>query len=167
MDKNIVDFSDIIAGWMNMNIWDYRTEEVRKTRISYVQDFFDDLLMMCKYLLSPITGIYEISIDQEGYDSAIRCYKYQLGKGSQMTVELRIARFEDEQKDIEEELVDNILTYFNVNVGEFIENTVSLIEKYKKEYNEGFALSPSNELDEKLLKDVKEKYNYLKWRRKI
>ena len=56
MDKIITDFSDIMAGWMNMNIYDYRTEEIRKTRVSYIQDFFDDLLMMCRFLLSPITG---------------------------------------------------------------------------------------------------------------
>ncbi len=167
MDKIITDFSDIIAGWMNMNIYDYRTEEVRKTRVSYIQDFFDDLLMMCKFLLSPITGIYEVNIDQEGYDSSIRCLRYQLGKDSEMTVELRIARFEDEPYSIEEELVDNALTYFNVNVGDFVKNTVDLIEKYKKEYNEGFVLSPSNELDENLLKDVKKKYEFLKGSEKI
>lgn len=167
MDKIITDFSDIIAGWMNMNIYDYRTGEVRKTRVSYIQDFFDDLLMMCKFLLSPITGIYEVNIDQEGYDSSIRCLRYQLGKASKMTVELRIARFEDEPYSIEEELVDDILTYFNVNVGDFVKNTVNLVEKYKKEYNEGFVLSPSNELDESLLKDVKKKYEFLKGSEKI
>lgn len=167
MDKIITDFSDIIAGWMNMNIYDYRTEEVRKTRVSYIQDFFDDLLMMCKFLLSPITGIYEVNIDQEGYDSSIKCLRYQLGKDSEMTVELRIARFEDEPYSIEEELVDNVLTYFNVNVGNFVKNTVNLIERYKKEYNEGFVLSPSNELDENLLKDVKKKYEFLKGSEKI
>lgn len=167
MDKIITDFSDIIAGWMNMNIYDYRTEEVRKTRVSYIQDFFDDLLMMCKFLLSPITGIYEVNIDQEGYDSSIKCLRYQLGKDSEMTVELRIARFEDEPYSIEEELVDNVLTYFNVNVGDFVKNTINLIERYKKEYNEGFVLSPSNELDEKLLKDVKKKYEFLKGSEKI
>lgn len=167
MEKIITDFSDIIAGWMNMNIYDYRTGEVRKTRVSYIQDFFDDLLMMCKFLLSPITGIYEVNIDQEGYDSSIRCLRYQLGKASKMTVELRIARFEDEPYSIEEELVDDVLTYFNVNVGDFVKNTVNLIEKYKKEYNEGFVLSPSNELDESLLKDVKKKYEFLKGSEKI
>lgn len=167
MDKIITDFSDIIAGWMNMNIYDYRTEEVRKTRVSYIQDFFDDLLMMCRFLLSPITGIYEVNIDQEGYDSSIKCIRYQLGKDSEMTVELRIARFEDEPYSIEEELIDDVLTYFNVNVGDFVKNTVNLIEKYKKEYNEGFVLSPSNELDENLLKDVKKKYEFLKGSEKI
>lgn len=167
MEKIITDFSDIIAGWMNMNIYDYRTEEVRKTRVSYIQDFFDDLLMMCRFLLSPITGIYEVNIDQEGYDSSIKCIRYQLGKDSEMTVELRIARFEDEPYSIEEELIDDVLTYFNVNVGDFVKNTVNLIEKYKKEYNEGFVLSPSNELDENLLKDVKKKYEFLKGSEKI
>lgn len=167
MEKIITDFSDIIAGWMNMNIYDYRTEKVRKTRVSYIQDFFDDLLMMCRFLLSPITGIYEVNIDQEGYDSSIKCIRYQLGKDSEMTVELRIARFEDEPYSIEEELIDDVLTYFNVNVGDFVKNTVNLIEKYKKEYNEGFVLSPSNELDENLLKDVKKKYEFLKGSEKI
>lgn len=167
MDKIITDFSDIMAGWMNMNIYDYRTEEVRKTRVSYIQDFFDDLLMMCRFLLSPITGIYEVNIDQEGYDSSIKCIRYQLGKDSEMTVELRIARFEDELYSIEEELIDDVLTYFNVNVGDFVKNTINLIEKYKKEYNEGFVLSPSNELDENLLKDVKKKYEFLKGSEKI
>lgn len=167
MDKIITDFSDIMAGWMNMNIYDYRTEEIRKTRVSYIQDFFDDLLMMCRFLLSPITGIYEVNIDQEGYDSSIKCIRYQLGKDSEMTVELRIARFEDEPYSIEEELIDDVLTYFNVDVGDFVKNTVNLIEKYKKEYNEGFVLSPSNELDENLLKNVKKKYKFLKGSEKI
>lgn len=167
MDKIITDFSDIMAGWMNMNIYDYRTEEIRKTRVSYIQDFFDDLLMMCRFLLSPITGIYEVNIDQEGYDSSIKCIRYQLGKDSEMTVELRIARFEDEPYSIEEELIDDVLTYFNVNVGDFVKNTINLIEKYKKEYNEGFVLSPSNELDENLLKNVKKKYKFLKGSEKI
>lgn len=167
MDKIITDFSDIMAGWMNMNIYDYRTEEIRKTRVSYIQDFFDDLLMMCRFLLSPITGIYEVNIDQEGYDSSIKCIRYQLGKDSEMTVELRIARFEDEPYSIEEELIDDVLTYFNVDVGDFVKNTVNLIEKYKKEYNEGFVLSPSNKLDENLLKNVKKKYKFLKGSEKI
>ena len=48
-----------------------------------------------------------------------------------MTVELRIARFEDEPYSIEEELIDDVLTYFNVNVGDFVKNTVNLIEKFK------------------------------------
>lgn len=167
MDKIITDFSEIIAGWMNMNIYDYRTEEIRKTRVSYIQDFFDDLLMMCKYLLSSISGIYELNIDQEGYDSSIKCHKYQLGKDSKMTVELIIARFEDEPYDINEEIVNNTLFYFNVNVGDFINNILQLVERHKQEYNEGFVLSPANKLDEKLLKEIKSKYNYLKWRGKI
>lgn len=168
MENIITDFSDICAGWMNMNIYDYRTKETRKTRISYIQDFFDDLLMMCKFLLSPITGIYELSIDQEGYDSSIRCHKYQLGKNSKMTVELIIARFEDEEMDNEnEELVPHTLTYFDVSVKDFVNNIIHLIEKRKEDYNNGFVLSPSNELNKKLFKDVKNKFEYMEWRRKI
>lgn len=167
MDKNIVDFSGFVAGWMNMHVWDYRSEEERKTRVSYIQDFFDDLLMMCKYLLAPITGIYEVDIDQEGYDSAIRCYKFQLGKDAQMTLELRIPVFEDEKWNVEDELIDNYLIYHNVCIKTFVENIISLIEKYKKDYNEGFVLSPSNELDERLLKKVKDTFEYLVKEEKI
>lgn len=167
MDKIITDFSDICAGWMNMNVYDYRTKEIRKTRVSYLLNFFDDLLMMCKFLLSPITGIYELNIDQEGYDSSIKCHRYQLGKDSQMTVELIIARFEDEDITTEGELIPHTLTYFNVSVKEFINGILQLIKEHKEEYNNGFVLSPSNELDEKLFKDVKNKFEYIKWRRKI
>lgn len=167
MDKIITDFSGIMAGWMNMHIWDYRTDEERKTRISYIQNFFDDLLMMCKFLLFPITGIYQLDIDQEGYDSSIKCYKFQLKKDAQMSVELRIPIFEDEKYSIQDELIDNYLIYHNVCVREFITNIISLIEKYKQEYNEGFVLSPSDELDEKLFKEVKNRLNYLIGKEKI
>lgn len=161
MDKNIVDFSGFVAGWMSMHIWDYRTQEIRTTRVSYIQDFFDDLLMMCKFLLSTITGIYEINIDQEGFDSAIRCYKYQLKPDAQITVELRIPVFEDEEWNVEKELIDNYLIYHNVSIKNFVENIINLVEKYKQEYNEGFVLTPSNRLNEKLLKKVKSTYMYL------
>ena len=32
-------------------------------------------------------------------------------------------------------------------------------EKYKKEYNEGFVLSPSEELDDNLMNQVKQLFN--------
>ena len=167
MDKIITDFSGFVGGWMNMHIWDYRTEEERETRVSYIQDFFDDLLMMCKYLLSPITGIYEVFIDQEGYDSSIKCYKYQLGKNAQMTVELRVPVFEDEHWTVNNETVDNFLIYHNVCIRDFVKNIIRLIEKYEQDYNEGFVLSPSNRLDKRLLKQVKSTYKYLLRRKKI
>lgn len=163
----IIGFSDIIAGWMNMEVYDYRTDEIRKTRVSYIQDFFDDLLMMCKFLLSPITGTYMVEIDQEGYESSIICRRYQLRHNAEMSLELRIPVFEDEDYHIEDELIDNKLYYYNIPVKDFVKHIINLIEKNRIEYNEGFVLSPSNKLDEKLLKDVKKKYDYLKWRRKI
>lgn len=163
----IIGFSDIIAGWMNMKVYDYRTDEIRKTRVSYIQDFFDDLLMMCKFLLSPITGTYMVEIDQEGYESSVICRRYQLKHNAEMSLELRIPVFEDEDYHIEDELIDNRLYYYNIPVRDFVKHIIDLIETNRMEYNEGFVLSPSNKLDEKLLKDVKKKYNYLKWRRKI
>ena len=163
MNKPIVDFSGFIGGWMNMHIWDYRTEEERETRVSYIQNFFDDLLMMCEYLLSPITGIYEVFIDQEGYDSSIRCVKYQTGLNAQISVELRIPVFEDEDRTIKDELVDNWLYYNNIYIKDFVGDILHLIKKYKNQYNEGFVLSPSDELDEKLFsKVIKEYDNFLK-----
>lgn len=162
MYKPITDFSGFIGGWMNMHIWDYRIEKERKTRVSYIQNFFDDLLMMCKYLLSPITGIYEVFIDQEGYDSSIRCNKYQTGLDAKISVELRIPVFEDEGKT-ENELVDNWLYYNNIYIRDFVGDILCLIEKYKKDYNEGFVLSPSDKLDEDLFNEVKKEYsNFLK-----
>ena len=162
MYKPITDFSGFIGGWMNMHIWDYRIEKERKTRVSYIQNFFDDLLMMCKYLLSPITGMYEVFIDQEGYDSSIRCNKYQTGLDAKISVELRIPVFEDEGKT-ENKLVDNWLYYNNIYILDFVGDILCLIEKYKKDYNEGFVLSPSDELDEDLFNEVKKEYsNFLK-----
>lgn len=157
MYKPIMNFSGFVGGWMNMHIWDYRTEEERKTRISYIQDFFDDLLMMCKYLLSPITGIYEVFIDQEGYDSSIRCNKYQTGLDAEISVELRIPVFEDEGKT-ENELVDNWLYYNNIYIRDFVGDILSLIKEYKDDYNRGFVLSPSNELNEDLFDEVRDEY---------
>lgn len=161
MYKPITDFSGFIGGWMNMHIWDYRIEKERKTRVSYIQNFFDDLLMMCKYLLSPITGIYEVFIDQEGYDSSIRCIKYQTGADAQISVELRIPVLEDENRKINDELVDNWLYYNNIYIKDFVEDILDLIEKYKKDYNEGFVLSPADELNKRLLNEVKERYKKL------
>lgn len=158
MYKPITNFSGFIGGWMNMHVWDYRTEEERKTRISYIQDFFDDLLMMCKYLLSPITGIYEVFIDQEGYDSSIRCEKYQVGNNAQITVALRIPVFEDDNWKVTDDIVDNWLTYNNVYIREFVGDLLYLIDKYREDYNEGFVLSPSNKLNEDLFEEVRDEY---------
>ena len=158
MNKIITDFTDIKAGWMNMSVYDYRTDETRQMRISYLQDFFDDLLMACKYLLSDITGIYETYIDQEGFEAVIRFYKYQ---SKQISIEIREDLFEDElpydgTSNIGE-IIPTTLTYFNVNINDFVNDIIKLIEKYKNEYNEGFVLSPSNKLDEYLLRQVKKK----------
>ena len=159
MYKPITNFSGFVGGWMNMHIWDYRTEEERKTRISYIQDFFDDLLMMCKYLLSPITGIYEVFIDQEGYDSSIRCEKYQVGNDAQITVILRIPVFEDDNWEETDDIVDNWLFYNNIHIRDFVGDILSLIKEYKDDYNRGFVLSPSNELNEDLFDEVRDEYN--------
>lgn len=158
MDKIIMEFSNIVAGWMNMHIFDYRTEENRQLRISYLQPFFDDLLMLCKFLISDITGIYEVYIDQEGFDASIKVYKYQLNKDATMSVEIRVQKFEDEKFFINEDTPDDFLYYHNVNIKKFINNIVTLIEKHKEEYNEGFVMSPSEELNEELLQEVKENY---------
>ena len=148
MDKNIVNFHNIVAGWMDMEIYDHRTDESRFMRISYLQNFFNDLLMACKFLLSDITGIYEIAIDQEGFDANIRFYKYN---DKTITLEINEDAFEDE-KDEEghypEEYAPDCITYFNVNIKEFIINILHLIDSNKKDYNEGFALCPAEMVDE-------------------
>ena len=154
MDKIIIDFSDFYGGWMNMIVYDYRSNETRKMRISYIQDFFDDLLMLCRFLLSDITGIYEVFIDQEGFDASIKVYRYDKDKDV-MSVEIREQRFEDEIQNKDVDLLDDTLYYTNVKITNFVENIINLIEKYKLEYNESFVLSPSNMLDEELLENVK------------
>ena len=166
MNKIIVDFSDIKAGWMNMSVYDYRSNEIRKMRISYLQPFFDDLLMACKFLLSDLTGIYEVYIDQEGFEAKMRFYKYQ---HKQISMEIVEDCFEDEipyngtsdewEKFHKRELIPTILTYFNVDIDKFVENILHLIDQHKKEYNEGFVLTPSEELDIELMSQVKKMYN--------
>jgi hypothetical protein len=159
MNKIILDFTDIGAGWMYMHIYDYINEEIRKMRISYVQPFFDDLLMACKFLLSDITGIYEVYIDQEGFEANIRLYKYQ---DETICVEINEDAFEDEVpydgRDFKPEYSPTLLTYFNVDVREFVENLVLLIDRKKEEYNEGFVFTPSEQLNKELLSQVKQMY---------
>ena len=156
MNKIITDFTDIKAGWMNMSVYDYRSNETRQMRISYLQNFFDDLLMACKFLLSDITGIYEVYIDQEGFDATIRLFKYQ---DYIISVEIKEDFFEDELHydgtSKLEEKVPSELYYFNVNLNEFVNDIIVLVQKYEKEYNEGFVLAPSQKLDRHLLKQVK------------
>ena len=164
MNKNILDFTNIKAGWMNMLVYDYRCDETRKMRISYLQPFFDDLLMACKFLLSDITGVYEVYIDQEGFEAKIRFYKYK-----QIYVEIIEDCFEDEvpyngtSDEWEEfhrrEPIPTALTYSNVDIDKFVGNILHLIDKHKKEYNEGFVLSPSEELDIELMNQVGKIYN--------
>lgn len=166
MNKIIVDFSDIKAGWMNMSVYDYRSNEIRKMRISYLQPFFDDLLMACKFLLSDLTGIYEVYIDQEGFEANIRFYKYQ---NKQISIEINEDLFEDEipydgttqnwEEFHKKEIIASSLTYFNVDINIFVEDILHLIQKYKKEYNEGFVLSPSEGLDDNLMNQVKQLFN--------
>lgn len=55
MNKHIVGVSNISAGWLTLNIWDFREDRIRGMRVSYLTNFFDDLLMSCKFLLSNIT----------------------------------------------------------------------------------------------------------------
>lgn len=176
MDNNIIDFKDIKAGWMNMYVYDYTDETIRKMRISYIQPFFDDLLMACKFLLSDITGIYEVAIDQEGFDASIRFYKYQ---DETISLEIQEDCFEDEvpyggtTEDWEDfdnhNPIPTTLTYFNVSIRNFVENIVTLIDKRKQDYNEGFALTPSEELDKNLMSQVKKQYfdKYLSERREL
>ena len=52
MNKIIVEFENISAGWLQIDIYDYRSEEIRRMRVSYLQSFFRDLYMACKFLLS-------------------------------------------------------------------------------------------------------------------
>lgn len=165
MDRNILDFKDIKAGWMNMYVYDYINDDIRKMRISYLQPFFDDLLMACKFLLSDINGIYEVYIDQEGFEANIRFYKYQ---DKTISLEINEDVFEDEvpygssteewEQFNGQEPIPTCLTYFNVSIKNFVENIVTLIDKHKQEYNEGFVLSPSEELDENLMSQVKKMY---------
>lgn len=150
MEKNIVAFKNIVAGWLDMEIYDYRSNETRLMRISYLQPFFNDLLMACKFLLSDITGIYEIAIDQEGFDANIRFYKYG---DKTITLEINEDFFEDERDDngyYPEECISDYISYSDVNIAEFVRNIVNLIDKNKKDYNEGFALSPSEMVDEEI-----------------
>lgn len=168
MNKNIVAFSDIKAGWMNMHVYDYINKETRKMRISYLQNFFDDLLMACKFLLSDITGIYEVYIDQEGFEASLKLYKY---RDEQISVEIIEDFFEDElpytgsSEDWDNfykanaDSAPTTLTYFNVEISLFVSNILMLIKKNKKDYNEGFVLSPADELDMQLFNQVEEMYN--------
>lgn len=162
MQEIIINFSDIAAGWMEMTIWDNEQEIYRQMRISYLQDFFDDLLQMCKFIQSDILGTYELYIDQEGFEANIRIYKYN--NDGNIIVEINEDAFEDEvpYNSNDGEKWDNFwktietttLTYHKVNARNFIKQIVSLIEANKKDYNEGFVLSPSNRLNEKLLAEV-------------
>ena len=96
----------------------------------------------------------------------IRLYKYQ---HKQISVEVIEDCFEDEipyngtsdewEEFHKRELIPTILTYFNVDIDKFIENILHLIDKHKKEYNEGFVLSPSEGLDIKLMNQVKQLFN--------
>lgn len=163
MNNIITGFSDIKAGWMKMHIYDYRTEEEREMRISYLQPFFDDLLMACKFLLSDITGIYELYIDQEGFEANIRFYKYQ---NEEISIELNEDFFEDEvlyngtNQDWEDfhnqEIIPTSLSYFNVNIESFVKRIIVCIEMNKEEYNTGFVLSPSEQLNVDLFNEVKQ-----------
>ena len=150
MEKNIVAFKNIVAGWLDMEIYDYRSNETRLMRISYLQPFFNDLLMACKFLLSDITGIYEIVIDQEGFDANIRFYKYS---NKTITLEINEDCFEDERdKDghYPKDYSPDFIIYFNVDIKEFITNILHLIDKNKDDYNEGFALCPAEIVDEQM-----------------
>lgn len=159
MDKVIVDFSDIKAGWMNMNIYDYHSNKIRQMRISYIQDFFNNLLMSCKFLLSDLTGIYEVYIDQEGFEAYIKFYKFN---EEQISIEVGEDFFEEEllsmsvQKN-KKDKSPTILTYFNVNTRNFITNIVSLIEKHRTKYDDEFALDDTEKVDIHLLNEVKNK----------
>lgn len=159
MEKVITDFSDFIGGWMKMYLWDYRTNEERPIRVSYIQDFFDDLLMMCRYLTSSITGIYEVFIDQEGFDSSIKINKYQTGSNAIVSIEIRTPIFEDEEYPYNEDFTDNWLYYNEISIKDFVKNILFLIDKYKNDYNEGFILSSSHKLNEKLFYKAKKEYN--------
>lgn len=163
MKKIITDFTDIIAGWMNINIYDYTTESIRKTRVSYLQNFFDDLVMLGRFVLSPITGKYVLELEQEGYESSIIIHKYNNASKHKINVELEIDRFEDEPHTIFED--DNYschyLSYNDVDIKEFIGNIIELIEKHKKEYNEGFILCPADKLNEESFNILKQEYNKL------
>lgn len=150
MDRNIVGFYNISAGWMDMGIYDYKCNTIRKMRISYIQPFFNDLLMACKFLLSDITGIYELAIDQEGFDASIRFYKYG---NKTITLEINEDCFEDEKDEngfYPTEYAPSCLTYFNISIDEFITNILHLIDTNKKDYNEGFVLCPAEVVDEEV-----------------
>ncbi len=155
MNKNIVGFHNIVAGWMDMEIYDYKCNSIRKMRISYIQPFFNDLLMACRFLLSDITGTYELSIDQEGFDANIRFYKYD---SRTITLEINEDCFEDEKDEngyYPIEYAPSCLTYFSVDINEFITNILHLIDENKKDYNEGFALCPAEIVDEEMEEFVK------------
>lgn len=154
MQPNIVDFTDIMAGWLNVEIYDPRYEQIRKMRVSYVQPFFEDMLMACKFLLSDITGIYEVYLDQEGFEGHFRFYKYRYDL---FIFEVGEEQFEDELPRLEDDVFDvgkEIISYFDVSIKDFVEHIIFLIKLHTKEYNEGFVFSPADEFNINLLQEI-------------
>mgnify|MGYP001087542275 CR=1 FL=1 len=161
MSKTIIDFVKIEAGWMNMQIYDNMAMSIREMRISYLQNFFDDLLGACKFLLGKNIGVYELEIDQEGFDALMRFHKY----GSKVfSLEIIEDFFEDEvpyngtyedwERFHSQEVIPTRLIYSDVEIKKFVNIILTIIYKRRDEYNEGFVLSPSDELDIQLLKEV-------------
>ena len=66
--------------------------------------------------------------------------------------------FEDDNWKVTDDIVDNWLTYNNIYIREFVGDILYLIDKYREDYNEGFVLSPSNELNEDLFDEVRDEY---------
>lgn len=161
MNKTIIDFVKIEAGWMNMQVYDNMANCVREMRISYLQDFFDDLLEACKFLLGKNIGVYELEIDQEGFNALMRFHRYG---GKNFHLEIVEDFFEDEvpyngtrddwEKFHNQEVIPTTIVYKDIEIKKFVNVILTIIHKRKKEYNEGFVLSPSNELDVQLLKEV-------------
>ena len=119
-ETNIVNFTDISGGWMNIEIYDYKTNSIKKMRTSYIQNIFDDLLNACKFLLSDIFGIFKIEIDQEGFFANMEFKKFR--EDNKFTLQIEEDYFEDEipyketDKKIDDffdkEVIPQILTYF-------------------------------------------------------
>lgn len=163
MNKIIIEFENISAGWLQIDIYDYRSEEIRKMRVSYLQSFFKDLYMICKFLLSDIEGIFEIPIEQEGFEASFKFYKYE---EKTIAVEITEDFFEDEipydgseeewKKFISgnEDKVPSVLTYFNVEIKEFVSGVILLLGKHRTSYNEGFALTKEEEFTEEQLNEL-------------
>lgn len=165
MEPNIISVKSISAGWLKMQVYDNIQDLTRQMRVSYLDNLFENFLMACLFLLNDIKGTYEIDLDQEGFEAKIRLHRW-----SENTIRLEIVEdfFEDEipynatkkewDEFLSQESIPTTLMYSNINIQDFIFNLIKIVEENRKDYNEGFALTPSEEVDINLLEKIKKMY---------